>query len=63
MKPYKMAAYYGSGGRKGGKGRPGEREGDLAIQTEHASESSRAVEVAAARSRTDIGRVETWEVR
>lgn len=55
------AGFYGPGGRKGGKGRPGEREGDLAIETVHASQSSRDIEVAALRSRPDIGRIDTWE--
>ena len=55
--PLWVEGYYGPGGRKGGKGRVGEREGDLAIATVHSSESSRDMEIAALESREDIGAV------
>lgn len=67
MKTWHMTAYYGPEGRYTSRGkpnrrqRPGERPGDLAIQTHHTSESSRDIEAQAARDRPDIGRVETWE--
>jgi hypothetical protein len=59
---YWVKAYYGPGGRAGtrknpNRGRPGEREGDLAIATVHPSESSRDVELKVLAERPDIGDV------
>jgi hypothetical protein len=64
---YHLAAYYGPGGRHTSAGKPnrrqrvGEREGDLAFQTWHLTESSRDIEKRAAESRKDIGPIHTWE--
>jgi hypothetical protein len=62
LRPWWVEGYYGPGGRKGSKrnpnrGRPGELEGDIAIATEHGSESSRDMEIAALRMREDIGTI------
>ena len=46
-------------GGKGGKGRDGEREGDLAIETWHKSESSLRVRSQQRRRVRDIGLIET----
>lgn len=52
---YYIRAYYGPGGRKGGKRRPGECEGDLAIEVWHDSKSGKEIEIQALRRREDIG--------
>jgi hypothetical protein len=61
-RPFWVEGYYGPGGRKGtaknpNRGRVGELEGDLAIATVHASESSRDMEVRALEGREDIGAI------
>lgn len=40
--------------------KPPKVPGALAFETKHKSETSRDIEVAAARSRADIGRIDTW---
>jgi hypothetical protein len=57
---YMVRGYYGSGGRKGGKNRPGERADDLAVEVACRNESVRDLEVKVLRERADIGRIVTW---
>lgn len=61
-RPYWLEAWYGPGGRKGTKrnpnrGRVGEREGDLCIAVEYATEDGREIEAQILRDREDIGSV------
>lgn len=59
-RPYMVTAYYGPGGRKGGKGRVGEREGDLAIEVACGDEGTRQLEVDILKKREDVGVVSLW---
>lgn len=64
---WRVSMYYGDGAR------PPRQPGHLAIETVHKGESSRDTELAAARSRADLGRIvmvpigdrpgETWSER
>ena len=58
---YIYKAYYGPKGRKGGKGRLGERAGDFACGLDSPSKDQRDLEASLAMAREDIGVVETWE--
>lgn len=60
-RPFWLRAYYGPGGRKGGKGRHGEREGDLCIAVEYASAEQREIEWDILRDREDIDQIHTGE--
>ncbi len=51
---FAVRGYYGPDAK------PPRREGDVAFETRHRSESSRDIEILAAKSRPDIGRVEDW---
>lgn len=53
--PYRMRAYYADDVK------PPKVPGALAIETQHKTEASLNIEVAAARSRSDIGRINTWD--
>lgn len=57
---FHLRATYGPGGRKGGKGRTGECEGDLAIQLHFATAEVRKLDEDILRERGDVI-VETWE--
>lgn len=57
-----VRGYYGPGGRAGthrnpNRGRVGEREGDLALETVHKNDVSKDMEVAVFEQRPDIGSV------
>lgn len=61
QRPFWLVAYYGPGGRKGGKGREGEREGDLCIAVEYTTAYGRSVEEDILEKREDIGVVQTGQ--
>lgn len=60
-RPFWLRAYYGPGGRKGGQGRRGEREGDLCIAVEYDTDHGRRVELEILQAREDVGEIQTGE--
>lgn len=54
---WQVTCYYGE------KAKPPQVPGELAIQTVHVGESSRDMEVAAARSRPEIGVIDVVQLR
>ena len=59
--PFWLVAYYGPGGRAGGRGLEGEREGDLCIAVQYTTEQGRNVEEEILRKRSDIGVIHKGE--
>lgn len=54
---YEVSGYYGPGGRTGGRGRPGECEGDLAKSVGCNGIGTMQTEVLVFKGREDIGKI------